>query len=277
MADDNRNGGAVCCYDAPMFDWGDGTYELTASVLVQAAERAAQAGDIQPGMLVLDLGCGTGNAAIAAARCGAVVTGVDPAERLLEVARQRAVEERLSIAFSRGDAGDIPARDGSFDLVLSVFAVIFAPDAQRAAAEMVRVLRPGGRIVMTSWVDAGALAMAGKLLRQALLPVLPGPGPRAQGWSDPGFIRALFEQHGAAVEIAESTLSFTADSPAACFAEFEEHHPVWRAGRRMLAGRPGEWEALRAQTVDALAAASEDASAFRVTSRYYLTRADLPG
>ena len=148
-----------------MIDWGDGSYEHTAATLVAASERVADRAAIRAGTRVLDLGSGTGNAALAAARRGGSVVAVEPAQRLLDVARDRAAAENLALTCLRGDASAIPASDGAFDVVLSVFAVIFAPDAEQAASEMVRVLRPGGRIVMTSWTNEGAVAEAGRIVR----------------------------------------------------------------------------------------------------------------
>src|SRR6476619_423380 len=120
-------------------EWGQGRYEVIAEQLFPAAEvvvdRAAPTG----GDRVLDLGCGTGNAALLAAARGATVTGVDPAGRLLDVARARAVDQGLDITFALGEAAAIPVETGSVDVLLSVFGVIFAPDPVAAAAEIARV------------------------------------------------------------------------------------------------------------------------------------------
>ena len=118
---------------APRFDWSVGRYEETAARLLPVAERLVEQAALRAGECVVDVGCGTGNAALLAARRGARVIGVDPARRLLEVARRRAGAEALDISFLEGEAATLPLGDESADVVLSVFAVIFAPDAEAAA------------------------------------------------------------------------------------------------------------------------------------------------
>ena len=117
-------------------------------------ERAAP----QTSARVLDLGCGTGNAALLAAARGATVTGVDPAPRLLDVARARAVDHGVDITFALGEAAAVPMESGSVDVLLSVFGVIFAPNSVAAAAEMARVTAPHGRIVHSAWLPTGAVS-----------------------------------------------------------------------------------------------------------------------
>lgn len=147
-------------------DWGAGQYEITAAELQPAADHVVELAHVQPGHKVLDLATGTGNAALAAARRGAVVTGIDAAERLIEVAAQRADAEALETSFIVGDIQDLPFADASFDRVLSVFGLIFASDADRAFAELRRVLAPEGRGLLSVWVPSGAIdAMAGVLMR----------------------------------------------------------------------------------------------------------------
>ena len=100
---------------------------------------------------MLDVACGTGNTAIPAAKVGASVTGVDIATNLLEQARKRAVAEQVEIQFQEGDAEDLPFADHSFDVVLTMFGAMFAPQPDRVAAELIRVCKPGGRIAMANW------------------------------------------------------------------------------------------------------------------------------
>lgn len=232
-----------------MIDWGDGSYERTASTLDSASERVAERAGIRAGMRVLDLGSGTGNAALAAARRGGSVVAVEPAERLLEIARGRATAEKLALTCLRGDASAIPASDGAFDVVLSVFAVIFAPDAEQAASEMVRVVRPGGRIVMTSWTNEGGIAEAGRLVRDAMAElgraaaattatVQPDPTPSraVAAWGDAAFVRQLFEERGARVTIEESSLPFAAASPRSLVRRAEGKPP--RLALRAPRARP---------------------------------------
>ena len=135
---------AVASQPFQMPDWGIGRYERFAPDLEPAAEHVVELAGLHPGERVLDLGCGTGNAALLAARAGAAVTGIDPASRLLEIARERLAADGLDGSFVVGDAQALPFRDGEFDAVLSVFGVIFAVDAERALSEAIRVLKPDG-------------------------------------------------------------------------------------------------------------------------------------
>src|SRR4051794_13197189 len=128
-------------------DWGLGRYEDTAGRLEPAARAVVERIAPAAGEAVVDVGCGTGNAALLAAERGARVTGIDPAPRLLEVARQAAAARGLDATFALGHAAALPLADGDADAVVSVFGVIFAPDPRAAAAEMARVTAPGGRIV----------------------------------------------------------------------------------------------------------------------------------
>lgn len=266
-------------------DWGDGEYERTAAQLGEGTARVLGAAGVEAdgaARRVIDVGTGTGNAAIEAARRGADVLGVDPAPRLVEVARSRAASEGLRARFVVGDATALPAEDASFDVAVSVFAVIFAPDAARAAAELMRVVRPGGVVALSAWGDTGGIAEAGALLRATLGTLLPPPPagatPKPARWTDPAFALELFGSLGAAVTIEQHTMRFVAESAEAWFDEQGEHHPVWRFARRGLAaaGREGEWQALRAASVERLRAWSEDAGTLALSSPYHVVRAVRP-
>src|SRR4051812_47621318 len=157
------------------FDWSLGRYEDTAAQLEPVArvvvERAAPA----PGERVVDVGCGTGNAALLAAERGARVIGVDPAARLLEVAREQAAARELDATFLEGEAARLPVGDGEADVVVSVFGVIFAPDARAAAAELGRVCAPGGRLALSAWIPEGAIRDCVMVAREALGQALGAP------------------------------------------------------------------------------------------------------
>lgn len=253
-------------YRARMLDWDDGDYEHTAETLVPAAEAVIDVAAIESGMQLLDIGCGTGNAAILAARAGANVIGLDPGKRLLEVARARADREGLTITWRQGDALALPFDDASFDRVVSVFALIFAPDPQRAANELVRVMRPGARAVVTSWCDEGPIAEAGNLLVSALLGDQ-GANRSGARWGEPDDVRALFAELGVTLTIEERGIAFEAASPTAWFDQQETHHPAWRLGRTQLGDR---WPTVRERSIAALTARNEDPSAFRTTSHYLM-------
>src|SRR6266516_4428237 len=168
-----------------MVDWDRGAYEDTAAELAPAAEHVVALAAPQPGQTALDLGTGTGNAALFAARAGAKVTAVDPSPRLLDVARGRLAAEGHEGTFTVATAEDLPFPDASFDLVLSLFAVIFTDRPDLAATEIVRVLKPGGRAFITAWEPVGGLNAALAILRTALAKVTPGPSRERFAWGDP--------------------------------------------------------------------------------------------
>lgn len=256
-------------------DWGDGSFEKTAPELLPATVAALAAADLKPGERVLDVGTGTGNAAVAALRRGGVhLLGVDPSARLLSVARRRAADLGLPAEFRRASATALPVPDASQDLVLSVFAVIFEPNGPAAVAELVRVTRPGGRIVLTTWTDQGAVFRVGRRLRAAVAAASPAPaGPPPTDWIDPAVVADLFAAYP--VRISETThpLTFHGRSPAGWFDAQEADHPAWRAGRRIL--DDDTWAQVREDSIAELAAANENPTALAVTSMFRVLRIDV--
>ncbi|MEP7273244.1 MAG: class I SAM-dependent methyltransferase [Acidobacteriota bacterium] len=167
--------------------WMAGDYGILAKVIEGADEEFIARRHIIPGARVLDVACGTGNLAIPAAKAGAIVTGVDIATNLLEQARLRATLEGVKIQFDEGDAEGLPYPDGSFDLVVSAFGVMFAPRPELAAAELVRVCRPGGQIALASWTPRGFI---GQMFRTMAAHVPPPPGvPPPTLWGDEATVR----------------------------------------------------------------------------------------
>ena len=135
--------------------WSSGDYNKIAALTVPVSEHLVDHVGVMPGSRVLDVATGTGHVALAAARRSAVATGIDYVPELLEIARRRAEAEDLEIDFTEADAENLPYGDASFDLVLSAIGVMFAADHARAARELVRVARPGGRIAVASWTPEG--------------------------------------------------------------------------------------------------------------------------
>jgi len=254
-------------------DWGVGRYETTAEQLLPAAQAAVGLAGVQAGERVLDLGCGTGNAALLLAAPGVQVTGVDPAPRLLDVARARAAEAGRGMMLLPGDAAAIPIGDGEADVLVSVFAVIFAPDAPAAAAEMSRVLASPGRIVLTAWIPAGAIYEMSSAAQRAVMQALGAP-PVSPGfpWHERDALQGLFGAHGFEVELQEHSLAYTAPSVEA-FLESESHnHPMAVSGLAVLEPRGGA-DALRVRLRGILEAGNEDPGGFRATSRYVVATA----
>jgi SAM-dependent methyltransferase len=170
--------------------WASGDYAAIGSRGLLTAELLCEAVDLRAGERVLDVACGHGNAALAAARRFCQVTGIDYVPTLLERARQRAQAEGLEVTFQEGDAEALPFADGSFDVVLSTCGAMFAPDQERTAAELLRVCRPGGRIGMVNWVPDGYI---GELFRTIgrYLPPPPGLRPPVE-WGSEERLRELF-------------------------------------------------------------------------------------
>ena len=134
--------------------WEKGDFTRIAATMRESGEALVQSLGVRPGMKVLDLGCGDGTTALPAARLGADVLGVDIAENLVAAGNRRAQEARLSnLRFQQGDASDLrELADHGFDLVVSIFGAMFAPRPFDVAKQMVRVTKPGGRIVMGNWI-----------------------------------------------------------------------------------------------------------------------------
>jgi SAM-dependent methyltransferase len=171
--------------------WAAGDYPRFAPLVAAVGERLVERAGIQPGDAVLDVACGTGNVAIPAALAGGLVTGADLTPEHFPAARARAAEAGVSVEWVEGDAEALPFEDGSFDVVLSSFGCMFAPRHATAAAELARVLRPGGRLGIAAFTDSGA---GGDFFR-TLGAHLPAPPPFAEsplGWGDPAHVRSLF-------------------------------------------------------------------------------------
>ena len=251
----------------PMPGWGVGGYERVAVELEPAAAHAVRLADPRSGEEVLDIACGTGNAALLAARSGASVTGLDLATRLLDVARVRARTHGLDATFVAGDAQELPFENGAFDVVLSVFGVIFAPNAERALAEALRVLSPGGRAFISVWLPGGAVNAMGGVATRAVGSVLGRELPRFP-WHEYEAVRATAAQHGASMRFAdEGEITFRSESPESYLAAQEEHHPLSIAARGLLS-QAGSYDAVRAEMLKALKHGNESARGFAATSRY---------
>ncbi len=172
--------------------WSDGDFSMVAAMITGVAENLAEELQILPDERVLDVACGSGNGAIAAARRswgGAI--GCDFVPALLERGRERAAAERLGVEFVEADAQDLPFEDGSFDVAMSIFGAMFAPDQQKTADELLRVVRPGGRIGMASWTPDGGLSNLFALLVKHTGGPPPGTVPPVL-WGSEDHVRGLF-------------------------------------------------------------------------------------
>ena len=170
--------------------WACGDYAVVGTTLQIDGETLAEAADVRGGERVLDVAAGNGNASLAAARRFASVVSTDYVSTLLDKGAQRARAEGLAIAFQVADVEDLPFADGSFDVVLSTFGAMFAPDHQRTASEMLRVLRPGGRLGMANWTPEGFIGQLFKLIGRHVPPPAGLQPPSA--WGTEAHCAALF-------------------------------------------------------------------------------------
>jgi ubiquinone/menaquinone biosynthesis C-methylase UbiE len=157
----------------PRTMWGSGNYAAVADKISTVGEHIVEAVGLAPGMDVLDVACGTGNATIPAARAGARVTGVDFSPDLLATARERAADAMVEIDWVEGNAEELPFADASFDRVISTFGHMFASDHERSAAELKRVCREDGLIGICCWTPDGAIGRMFGMV-SALVPPPPG-------------------------------------------------------------------------------------------------------
>ena len=253
-------------------DWGQGQYELVAEQLLPAAVVVVDIADPTEDETVVDVGCGTGNAALTAAERGATVIGVDPATRLLEVASAIAEERDLDAEFIPGEAASMPVSNAEANVVISVFGVIFAPDPKAAAAEMARVLSPSGRMFIAAWIPGGAVSQAVRLARETVAEVLGEPAPSPPfPWHEQPALENLFGPHGFDVSVEEHGISITGPSPEEFIDRESQHHPLAVAARPAVE-RAGRGLELREGLLRIYREANEDPAAFKVTSRYVVAK-----
>jgi ubiquinone/menaquinone biosynthesis C-methylase UbiE len=191
--------------------WASGDYALIGTTLQIVGEELCEALDLRSGQKVLDVAAGNGNASLAAARrwCDVVATDYVPA--LLDRARERAAAERLDIEFRQADAEALSFPDASFDAVVSTFGVMFTPDQDRAAAELVRVCKRGGKIGLANWTPEGFI---GQLFKTIGKHVAPAPGAKSPAlWGTRARIAELFEPHATSVKSAQRNFVFRYRSP----------------------------------------------------------------
>jgi ubiquinone/menaquinone biosynthesis C-methylase UbiE len=191
--------------------WSSGDYAVVGTTLQIVGEELCEALDVRSGQKVLDVAAGNGNVSLAAARrfCDVVATDYVPA--LLDRARERADADRLSIEFREADAEALPFADQSFDVVVSTFGVMFTPDQDRAAAEMIRVCRRGGKIGLANWTPEGFI---GQLFKTIGKHVPPPPGARSPAlWGTRARLAELFEPHAASLQSAQRHFVFRYRSP----------------------------------------------------------------
>jgi ubiquinone/menaquinone biosynthesis C-methylase UbiE len=191
--------------------WSSGDYSVIGVTLQIVGETLCEAIDLRSGERVIDVAAGNGNATLAAARRFAVVTSTDYVPALLENARTRAASDGLDVSFAVADAEALDYRDGSFDVALSTFGIMFVADHERAARELLRVVRPGGRIGMTNWTPEGFIGQLFKTIGRHVPPPAGAKSPMA--WGTPSWLEGTFGPNAAKIETARRHYAFRYRSP----------------------------------------------------------------
>lgn len=247
--------------------WASGDYpSMVETFLTPLGPRLVDACEIGPGMRLLDVAAGTGNASIPAAARGAEVTASDLTPELLEAGRARAEAAGVTLDWAEADAENLPFEDGSYDVVISAIGVMFAPQHQAAADELVRVCRPGGTIGLLSWTPEG---MLGALFR-TMKPFAPPPPPGAQPpplWGGEDHLRELLGDRVELGTLERDVLEITAFQHPGDYAEhFKQRYGPTIAARGNAAkeGREDEFDAALDQFCDEWNRGSADEARFEM-------------
>ena len=192
--------------------WASGDYGVIGTTLQIVGELLAEACDLRWDERVLDVAAGNGNATLAAARRGCKVTSTDYVASLLDQGAERARAEHLEVQFQAADAEALPFKDASFDVVLSTFGVMFAPDQAKAAAELARVCRPGGRIGMANWTPESLVGQMFKALGKQLPP--PAGVQAPSRWGVEAQLQTMFGNQAARIEVTRRMFNFRYRSAA---------------------------------------------------------------
>jgi SAM-dependent methyltransferase len=252
--------------------WSAGDYDRLATyATAPEATHLVRFAGVKSGQTVLDVGTGSGYVAVAAAQRGARVTGVDPTPLLLAKAKENAALAGVdAITWKEGTAENLPVADASFDVVLSEFGHMFSPQPEAAAKEMLRVLKPGGRLAFAAWVPDGFVGeMFGLAARN--MPPMPGPPPPSPlAWGQPEGVRKYLGSQVRDFRFEHAALVLPALSPAHARRLMEEFFGPTLLLVRMLSSDPARLAAWRKE-YDAIAASYlEDG---RLRHEYLLTRA----
>jgi len=202
--------------------WASGDFAVVGTTLQIVGETLAEATDVRAGERVLDVAAGNGNATLAAARRFARVTSTDYVPALLEKGAARAAAECLDVKFQVADAEALPFADASFDVVLSTYGVMFTPEHARAAKELLRVVRPGGRIGMANWTPEGFIGQLFKVIGKHLPPAAGLASPALWG-TEPHLVK-LFGHHAADIACTRRVFNFRYQSAAHWLQVFRDYY-----------------------------------------------------
>ena len=208
--------------------WSSGDYAVVGTTLQIVGESLAEALDLRPGQSVLDVAAGNGNFTLAAARRWAEVTSSDYVPALLERGKERAAAERLVATYQVADAEDLPFAAASFDVVASTFGVMFTPDQDEAAAQMLRVCRGGGKIGLANWTPGGFIGAVFKVIGRYLPPPAGLLSPAL--WGTRSRLDELFGPGASDIAVEEKTFAFRYRSPEHWLQIFREYYgPLHKA------------------------------------------------
>jgi SAM-dependent methyltransferase len=206
--------------------WASGDYAVIGTTLQIVGERLCEAVDLHAGERVLDVAAGNGNATLAAARHFTHVTSTDYVGALLERGRERATAERLDVTFQQADAEDLPFADGSFDVAMSTFGIMFTPNQEQSAAEIARVVRRGGRIGLACWTPDGFIGQLFKTIGKHVAPVAGLKSPAL--WGTQARLGELFPGH--TIATSPQVFTFRYASPKHWLDVFRNYYgPMHRA------------------------------------------------
>jgi len=221
--------------------WASGDFAVVGTTLQIVGETLAEAADVRSGERVLDVAAGNGNATLAAARRFAQVTSTDYVPALLDKGRERARAEGLDVRFQVADVENLPFEDASFDVVLSTYGCMFAPDHKRTAHEMMRVVRSGGRIGMANWTPQGFIGRLFKVVG-AHVPPPAGVQPPAL-WGTESHLQELFGANAAAIRCERRNFNFRYRSAAHWIAIFRDYYgPTHKAFASLDATKAAAFE-----------------------------------
>lgn len=216
--------------------WSSGDYALVGATLQIVGESLCEALDLRAGQKVLDVAAGNGNVSLAAARRWCDVTSTDYVPALLARGKARAEADGLAISFREADAENLPFADGSFDVVVSTYGVMFTPDQDKAASELLRVCRPGGKIGLANWTPQGFIGQMFKVLGQYVPPPAGAKSPAL--WGTRGRLGEMFGAGAAAIKAEPRDFMFRYRSPTHFIDVFKTYYgPVHKAVNALDEGK----------------------------------------
>ena len=256
--------------------WSAGDFDaISKRILAVGTDLVSRVG-VSEGEKLLDVACGTGNATIPAAQAGADATGLDITPKLLEDAQRNAEAAGVEIEWVEGDAEALPFDDGSFDVVLSTFGCMFAPNQKQTASEIARVVRPGGRFGIAAWTPTGNIGQFFMRMAGFMPPPPEGFQPPTL-WGVPEHVEGLFEGTGVELSMEPTTVEFQFDSVENAFEEYAtKFGPVIML--RQATEADGRWpEAM--ETIKSYYAEinTSDGDDFRMSAEYLVTQGTKAG